>query len=90
MEYWIWFSLLPYIGPTTANRLLEHFGDPSKIFQATISELIKIKGLSQRQIQSIACNKTLEHAYKVLDDCDKNSIKVLIKSDIRYPEQAGK
>lgn len=89
MEYWIWFSLLPYIGPITANRLLEHFGDPSKIYQAALSELMEIKGLSQRQIQSIACNKILEHAYKVLDDCDKNSIKVLIKSDIRYPEQAG-
>ena len=52
MEYWIWLSLLPYIGPVTANRLLEHFEDPSRVYRAKIPELIKVKGITERQMQS--------------------------------------
>ena len=55
MEYWIWLSLLPYIGPVTANRLLEHFEDPSRVYRAGISELIKVKGITERQMHRLSC-----------------------------------
>lgn len=88
MEYWIWLSLLPNIGYITANRLLKYFEDPSRVYYAEISELIKVKGITSRQVQSIAENKSLEQAWKLLDSCSKNGISILIQSDIRYPKRA--
>ena len=88
MEYWIWLSLLPYIGPVTANRLLEHFGNPSRVYHAECSELVKVKGITGRQIQSIADNKSLDCIWKLMDSCHRNHISLLLKSDVRYPERA--
>ena len=67
MEYWIWLSLLPYIGPVTANRLLEHFEDPSRVYRAKIPELIKVKGITERQMQSIAENKSLDRIREIMN-----------------------
>ena len=88
MEYWIWLSLLPYIGPVTTNRLLEHFGNPSRVYHAESSELVKVKGITGRQIQSIADNKSLDCIWKLMDSCHRNHISLLLKSDVRYPERA--
>ena len=88
MEYWIWLSLLPYIGPVTANRLLEHFEDPSRVYHAEIPELVKVKGITGRQIQSIPENKSLNHIWKLMDSCEKNDISILLKNDVRYPKRA--
>ena len=88
MEYWIWLSLLPYIGPVTTNRLLEHFGNPSRVYHAESSELVKVKGITGRQIQSIADNKSLDCIWKLMDSCHQNNISLLLKSDARYPERA--
>ena len=88
MEYWIWLSLLPYIGPVTANRLLEHFEDPSRVYHAEIPELVKVKGITGRQVQSIAENKSLDHIWKLMDSCEQNDISILLKSDVRYLERA--
>ena len=90
MEYWIWLSLLPYIGPVTANRLLEHFEDPSRVYRAKISELAKVKGITGRQMQSIAENKSLDRIWKIMDSCEQNNISVLLKNDVRYPYRAKK
>ena len=90
MEYWIWLSLLPYIGPVTANRLLEHFEDPSRVYRAKISELAKVKGITGRQMQSIAENKSLDRIREIMNSCEQNNISVLLKNDVRYPYRAKK
>ena len=79
MEYWIWLSLLPYIGPVTANRLLEHFEDPSRVYRAKIPELIKVKGITERQMQSIAENKSLDRIREIMNSCEQNNISVLLE-----------
>ncbi len=88
MEYWIWLSLLPYIGPVTANRLLEQFDNPSRVYHADISELVKVKGITDRQVRSIADNKSLDRIWKLMDSCEQNDISVLLKNDVRYPKYA--
>lgn len=88
MEYWIWLSLLPHIGPITVNRLLEQFKDPRIVYDADMQELSGIKGLTHRQVQSILVHRSLENAYKVIDDCKRNHISVLLKDDSCYPTRA--
>lgn len=88
MEYWIWLSLLPYIGPVTMNYLLEKFENPRNVYDADVQELSGIKGVTQRQVKCIMSHKNLDSAHKVLDDCNRHHISVLIKKDFRYPERA--
>ena len=78
MEYWIWLSLLPYIGPVTANRLLEYFKEPLKVYHAESTKLMQVKGITKRQVQSIISNKSLEPSWRLMDSCLKNDISVVL------------
>lgn len=88
MEYWIWLSGLPYIGPITVNRLLEHFGHPLRVYHADAAEFRHIKGMTQRQVQSMIENRSLDRARRIMEDCDRNHISILLKNDVRYPKRA--
>lgn len=46
MEYWIWLTTVPYIGPVTSNRLLNIFGDPKAVYCADLEDFYKIKGIT--------------------------------------------
>jgi Fanconi anemia group M protein len=46
-------SSLPSVGKTIATRLLEQFGSPKNIFQASADELAKIKGLGPKRARKI-------------------------------------
>ena len=56
MEYWIWLSSVPYIGPVTSRRLVQAFGDPETVYRSDASDLCQIKGITQRQIVSLRPN----------------------------------
>ena len=88
MEYWLWLSRLPYIGPKTANRLLEYFGEPKRVYCAEPWEFRKVKGITNRQVESIINNKSLEEIWKIIDSCQKDNISILLKSDVQYPTHA--
>ena len=88
MEYWIWLSQVPYIGPVTANRLLNHFTEPINIYSAEKADLMNVRGLTIRQIQSMVSNKSLETSQEIIDSCQKNNISIIRKNDMFYPNQA--
>ena len=88
MEYWIWLSSVPYIGPVTSRRLLQVFGDPETVYRSDASDLCQIKGITQRQINSIIENKSLDRVHKIMEDCEKHHISILAQNDPDYPERA--
>lgn len=88
MEYWVWLSQLPYIGPKTANNLLKYFGEPERVYYSEPEELRNITGITSRQIQSITDNKSLEGVRKLIDSCQQNNISILTKRDVQYPLHA--
>ena len=88
MEYWIWLSSVPYIGPVTANRLLKIFGNPEAVYQADEKDFCKVKGITPKQVRSILENKSLETVYKIMRDCEKYNISILTQNDLRYPNRA--
>ena len=88
MEYWIWLSSVPYIGPVTSRRLLQVFGDPETVYRSDTSDLCQIKGITQRQINSIIENKSLDRVHKIMEDCEKHHISILTQKDPDYPERA--
>lgn len=56
MEYWIWLSILPYIGAVSAGKLISVLKSPENVYHSSEEELRKIEGLTTRQRKSI-----LEH-----------------------------
>ena len=88
MKYWIWLSSVPYIGPVTANRLLKEFGNPEMVYGADEKDFCNVKGITKRQVSSILENKSLESAYRIMEDCDKYNISILAQNDLCYPDRA--
>lgn len=77
MIYWIWMTLIPQIGPVLANRLLGKFKTPDQIFKADEKALRLIKGINNRQIESIQNSKSLEEAEEILNLCKKKKFQFL-------------
>lgn len=44
---------LPGIGPDIAMRLLDHFGSPLKVFNATVAELCQVQGIAKGRAEKI-------------------------------------
>ena len=88
MEYWIWLSSVPYIGPVTSRRLLQAFGDPETVYRSDASDLCQIKGITQRQINSIIENRSLDRVHKIMEDCEKHHISILTQNHPDYPRRA--
>lgn len=88
MEYWIWLSSVPYIGPVASRRLLQAFGEPEKVYRADASDLCQIKGITQRQIGGLIENKSLDRVYKIMENCEKHNISILTQNNPEYPERA--
>ena len=49
LEYWIWLTTLPRIGPVTANRLMKKFMNPENVYHSSEEELKKIGDLTAAQ-----------------------------------------
>lgn len=60
----------------------------SKMINADAAEFRHIKGMTQRQVQSMIENRSLDRARRIMEDCDRNHISILLKNDVRYPERA--
>ena len=90
MVYWIWLSQIPYIGPVTANRLLEKLGDAKAIYQAGWEVLARNTKLTQKQLLSIMEYRNLAIAERILHQCEKNNISILCWDDPVYPIKARK
>lgn len=88
MKYWIWLTQIPHIGCITAERLLEYFGNPKRIYEAEKDELETMGRMTRRQIESIENNRSLDRAESILESCFKQEISILTKQDIRYPQRA--
>ncbi len=44
---------LPFVGPKTAQRLLEKFGNVQRVFTASIAELSKVEGIGEKKAATI-------------------------------------
>ncbi len=55
---------LPKIGTELAERLLEHFGTPRKVFSATKKELMEVEGIGRKKAEEIS--RILDVQYRKL------------------------
>lgn len=88
IQYWLWLTQIPYVGPVISGRLLEKFITAEAVYYASEEQLKQISGITKRQIASILQTRSLDTANCILENCRQKQISILTKDDARYPLKA--
>ena len=83
--YAIWLNQMLGYGNQCTKQLVTQFGSARAVFDLTSDELEKITFLNQKQ-KTMLCNKNLEYAYSVIEDCKQKRISIYCFGDEDYPD----
>jgi len=86
LKYWVWLANLAGIGNQMKLALLEHFGDPERIYFGEKEEYSLIKGMNRGILNALE-GKNLTSADRILGDCDKLGLRVITMGDAEYPDR---
>ena len=81
---WLALSLTQGLGPTRIKKLVEHFGNPARVLQASLTEL-EATGMLAVSAQSIATGKSLDLAQQECAKASDAGARVIALSDPQYP-----
>jgi DNA processing protein len=76
--YRIALTFVDGIGSKTARQLLEHFGNATDIFRASLKELKHTEGVGEIKARNFKLPEILSHAEKELGFIQKNGVKTLL------------
>ncbi len=86
LKYWLGFSKINSIGSVKLHQLLEHFGSIKQCWNATSSDLLRIKGFSPGIIEKFQEEKkNLCNLEKLEEEIVKKNIKVITLKSPEYP-----
>lgn len=86
-EKWIWLSEALYKGGRKANDLLSRFGGVSAIYDADRETLLRSGiSLSEKELSRLL-EKDLSRALKILSDCEKDGIRIILRSSPEFPSR---
>ena len=86
LKYWLWLANLPKLNNQMKLALLEHFGEPDKIYYGEKEEYFLVQGMTKSLAQELE-NKGLEAADRILGDCDRLGLRILTIRDTEYPDR---
>ncbi|HYU48220.1 MAG TPA: DNA-processing protein DprA [Terriglobales bacterium] len=81
---WLALSLTQGLGPTRIKKLVEHFGRPDRVLQASLTEL-EATGMLAVSAQSIATGKSLDLAQQECAKASESGARIVALSDPEYP-----
>ena len=81
---WLALGLTPGLGPTRARRLVEHFGNVTAVFRASLTEL-EATGLLAVSAQALGTGKSMELAQEEMGKAKAAGVQVLTLDDPAYP-----
>lgn len=82
-QYWVGFSRTPYIGPMRIQRLVAHFGDLGRAWQADAKELRRV--LDERAVESLIATRTALSLDLEMERMEQLGIAVVTVGDEAYP-----
>lgn len=85
-KYWIWLSLIPNLGSKKIQELLKLYKNPETIYQLKAKELIKIKEIGEKIIETILDEKIRTCVAKHIEYMQKNNIDIISIYDKEYPQ----
>jgi DNA processing protein len=84
-KFWTAFSSIEQLDSTFIQRLYNYFGDVETAFNATLSDLKQIEGLSIRKAENFIEKKKNVNPEQTLDFVLRKNIKILTWEDTNYP-----
>jgi len=81
---WLALGLSPGLGPTRADRLVEHFGNLAALSRAFLAEL-EVTGLLAVSAQSLGTGKSIELPQQEMGRAKASGVQVLTLDDPAYP-----
>ena len=86
LKYWLWLANLPKLNNQMKLALLEHFGEPDKIYYGEKEEYFLVPGMNRAAAETLE-NKDLEPADRILGDCDRLGLRIITMRDVEYPDR---
>ena len=84
--YWLWFSQRLGQGTSCGVKVLERFGSPEAVYEASDEELLTFKKeLGEATIERLL-NKNLDEAYSLEEYCVRKNVKILHYGAKDYPK----
>ncbi len=84
-EAYLALNMLPNIGPVRVRTLLETFGEPQAILDASSSQLTRIQGIGPEVADSITRWRALADLDGELNRIEKAGVHVVTQRDAEYP-----
>ena len=82
--HWIWLATRPDISDRLKVELVRHFQDPENIYFADPESYREVEGISGEGIAALQ-DKNLNRAKQILEDCDRENLRILTYRDAAYP-----
>jgi DNA processing protein len=82
-------NLVPGIGPRLQQSLLDAFGSPAAILQASVPELQQVDGIGPKLAASIVAHRDAAAARHECERCRKIGVRLLRKGTADYPRMLG-
>jgi DNA processing protein len=88
MDHFYWFALksVPHVGNVTFRRLLEYFGCPEKVLQASPDELARVRGITPLAVASVAGHDYRDSAERECVAVAKSGVKIVDFLSEEYPK----
>ena len=83
---WLSLHMIPRLGNTVICRLVERFGDPERVFDATIPDLLKIVGMKPEVARNIAGRASIQSAEEEFRKVEEQGARIISFADPSYPE----
>ncbi|MBW1740650.1 MAG: DNA-protecting protein DprA [Deltaproteobacteria bacterium] len=83
--HWLALKTVPGVGNRLFLHLIQHFGDPKKVFSASIEQLVQVEGVNARLASVIQGYKIPGKVQEDLSLAEKNGIRIITFSDPSYP-----
>ena len=84
-KYWVAFSAIDQLSSTFIKSLYDYFGDIEVAFNAKLSDLKQIEGLSVRKAENFIEKKKVIDPDKAFEEVQKRGINILTYEDENYP-----
>ena len=85
MKYWVAFSSIEQLDSNFVRCIFNHFGDIEKAFNASISELKQIEGLSVKKAENFIKKRDGIDVDKAYQEVINRGINILTLEDAKYP-----
>lgn len=86
LEHWIALSLVPDIGPVSFRTLLSVFGEPSRVFSASLKELSALEGIGRKRAENIRSFSAWKTVAQHIKRLDKLNAGVVTHTSPEYPD----